>query len=273
MGSIPDSPLGKATRYPEAYDPGLLYPIERAPQRAVIGVGAALPFSGIDRWTAWEATWLDASGRPRVAIVTFDVACTSPRLVESKSVKLWLTSLANARFASPAALASALARDLSAAVGADVDVGVHLPSDWARLLARRDPPGEALDDEVPDALPAAPDVAVLRCAGDDVEETLYTRAFRSLCPVTGQPDYADVVVAYRGARLARPALYAYLMGFRQHPGFHEHCVERIFVDLATACQPQALLVEARFTRRGGVDINPVRAAGRPVHASSPTFRQ
>lgn len=273
MGTIPDSPLGKAARLPDAYDPGLLYPVERAPQRDALGLGAALPFGGVDRWTAWEASWLDALSRPRVAVATFDVPCTSPRLVESKSVKLWLASLAHACFGSAGEFAATLRRDLAAATGADVDASVHLPGDWARTLVRREPEGEPIDDETPTALPGAPDAALLACAGARADETLLMRSFRSVCPVTGQPDAAEVSIAYRGPRIARAALYTYLLGFRQHPGFHEHCVERIFVDLERACRPEALRVEARFTRRGGVDINPLRFRGMTGGARAPTLRQ
>ncbi len=273
MGTIPDSPLGKAARPPQAYDPGLLYPVERAPQRDALGLRGPLPFDGNDRWTAWEATWLDALSRPRVAVAVFDVPCTSPRLVESKSVKLWLASLAHARFATEGEYAAALRRDLAAAVGAVVQVSLHLPGDWARALARREPEGAAIDDETPIALPDAPDAALLACAGERADEVLVMRAFRSVCPVTGQPDTAEVSIAYRGARLERSALYAYLLGFRQHPGFHEHCVERIFVDIDRACAPEALRVEARFARRGGVDINPLRQRGMTGGARAPTLRQ
>ncbi|GIK87578.1 MAG: NADPH-dependent 7-cyano-7-deazaguanine reductase [Betaproteobacteria bacterium] len=273
LGSLGGSPLGRPARVPEAYDAGLLYPVARAPQRAELGLHGALPFGGADRWTAWEATWTDERGRPRVAIATFDVPCTSPRLVESKSVKLWLASLAHVRLPSPDALRALLARDLAGAVGAEVDVAVHLPPAWPRLFARAEPQGLCLDDEQPSALPAAPDAALLQCADDVAEEALYTRAFRAVCPVTGQPDHADVVVTYRGRRLQRAGLYAYLIGFRRHAGFHEHCVERIFADVAAACRPQALRVEARFTRRGGLDINPVRVAGMAGGFSPPTLRQ
>lgn len=273
MGSIPESPLGKATRYPDAYDPALLYPVERAPQREELGLREPLPFGGLDRWTAWEATWLDAGGRPRVAIVTFDVPCTSPRLVESKSVKLWLASLAHERLDGTEALHATLRRDLSRATGADVDVAVHLPPQWSRLHARAMPAGIVVDDEASATLPARPDAELLRSGGNPVDETLVMQTFRSLCPVTGQPDYADIVIGYRGARIDRGSLLAYLIGFRQHPGFHEHCVERIFVDVDHACRPERLRVEARFTRRGGVDINPVRARGLPSTPSVPTLRQ
>jgi 7-cyano-7-deazaguanine reductase len=273
VGFIPDSPLGRPARYPEAYDPALLFAVDRSPQRLALGVGDALPFAGADHWTAWEATWRDGSGRPRVGVVTFDVPCTSPRLVESKSVKLWLASLANERFATPAACADVLAADLRRATGADVDVRVHPPDAWPGVLARAEPPGDVIDDDVPADPPEAPDPALLRQRAGRVEETLRLRSFRSVCPVTAQPDHADVLVSYRGRPLDRSSLAAYLAAFRRHPGFHEHCVEQIFVHVLSACAPDALRVEARFTRRGGIDINPVRARGMSAGSSPPTLRQ
>jgi len=273
VGTIPDSPLGRATRYPDAYDPGLLYPVERAPQRDALGLAGALPFGGADHWTAWEVGWQDAERRPRAGIATFAVPCESPRIVESKSVKLWLASLNHAAFATPADLRLALARDLSAAIGVAIDVALDLPDTWHRH-ARRDLDGESIDDLPPAPPPGLPDHRLLRASGPVVDETLVTHGFRSVCPVTGQPDYATIAIRCRGPRIDRAALVAYLSGFRRHPGFHEHCVERIFVDVQCSCQPAALRVEARFTRRGGVDINPVRASpGLPLAPSAPTFRQ
>jgi 7-cyano-7-deazaguanine reductase len=273
MGRIADSPLGKAARYPDAYDPTLLYPVERAPQREALGLTGALPFDGVDRWTAWEASWLDASGLPRVAIARFAVPCTSPRMVESKSVKLWLVSLNNARFDTPEAFRAALVRDLGAATGATVDVDLDLPAAWP-ALQRGEVAGEAIDYTPPASFPAVPDPSFLRAAGAQVEETLATRTFRSVCPVTGQPDYACMTIRYRGAAIDRRGLLAYLIGYRHHPGFHEHCVESIFVDVLRECRPERLSVEARFTRRGGVDINPFRtSAPADVPRSKPTLRQ
>ncbi len=259
MGTIPDSPLGKATRYPEAYDAGLLYPVDRAPQRQALGLSDSLPFVGFDRWTAWELNWLDQSGRAQVAIATFDVPCTSPRIVESKSVKLWLASLYNERFDSAAAVRDLLVRALAKATGATVEVRLDLPETWERY-ARREADGVSLDDELPGSFPSFPDASLLRAGGANADEALVSRTFRSVCPVTGQPDYACVTLHYRGPRIERPTLVAYLYGYRRHPGFHEHCVERIFVDLQRACAPDRLAVEARFTRRGGVDINPFRTS-------------
>jgi len=273
VGTIPGSPLGRATHYPDAYDPGLLYPVERAPQRDALGLAGDLPFRGADHWTAWEVAWLDAGRRPRAAVATFAVPCESPRIVESKSVKLWLASLNHAIFATVEDLRQALARDLARATGTRIEVAVDLPATWGRH-ARRELGGASLDDESLAAHPDAPDASLLRAAGPAVEETLVTHGFRSVCPVTAQPDYASIAIACRGPRLDPAALAAYLSGYRRHPGFHEHCVERIFVDVLRACGPEALRVEARFTRRGGVDINPVRATpGLPLAPSPPTFRQ
>jgi 7-cyano-7-deazaguanine reductase len=273
VGTIPDSPLGRATRYPDAYDPGLLYAVERAPQRDALGLAGALPFRGADHWTAWEVGWLDPERCPRAGIARFAVPCASPRIVESKSVKLWLASVNHAVFATADELRHALERDLAAAIGVPIDVAVDLPPTWARH-ARGELAGASIDEVAPASRPAAPDASLLRAGTQTADETLVTHGFRSVCPVTGQPDYASIAIACRGPRLDRAALAAYLFGYRLHPGFHEHCVERIFIDIARACGPEALRVEARFTRRGGVDINPVRATpGMPLAPSTPTLRQ
>lgn len=264
MGTLPDSPLGKLTHYADRYDPALLYAVERAPQRDALGLRAPLPlpFSGADAWTAWEANWLDDSGKPQVGVVRFDVPASSPNIVESKSVKLYFTALNGTRFARAADYAATLARDLSAATAADVRVQLIEPRDYA-MLTRVEADGQCIDDlplRAHHAEPLASQLAIA-AGGARVAETLTTRLFRSVCPVTGQPDYATVQIAYRGARIDRQALLAYLVAFRRHPGFHEHCVERIFVDVREACAPEALGVVARFTRRGGIDINPWRRMG------------
>ena len=273
MGTIPDSPLGKATAYPESYDAALLYPVERAPQRESLALDGSLPVPGADRWTAWDVTWLAPGGRPRAAIATFVVPCDSPRIVESKSVKLWLASLYDATFETPAQLRETLARDLSSATGAAVEVTVDLPGTWTRYH-RIEPEGVDLDAESPSRVPGYPDPSLLRAERDAVSETLVTRTFRSVCPVTGQPDYACVRIACTGARIDRAGLFAYLVGYRRHAGFHEHCVERIYVDVMRRCRPAALAVDASFTRRGGIDINPFRASDRAARPPDrPTLRQ
>ena len=276
MGSMTDldfSPLGHTTKYADHYDRGLLFPVERAPLRAQLGIGVVLPFGGVDLWTAYELSWLDTAGKPQVAIATFTLPADSPRLVESKSVKLYLTAFNQTRFAADAEVAARLTRDLSDAAGATVDVALTLPSGFAAL------PHSELAGECLDALPIVvndcePVPEALVVAGPVAAETLCTRLFRSVCPVTGQPDYASVQLAYRGARIDRAGLLRYLVSFRRHPGFHEHCVERIFTDVWRRCGPEVLSVYARFTRRGGIDINPYRTSGSGAPpASARTARQ
>lgn len=267
------SPLGRAVTYAERYDPGLLFAVERAPQRATLDIGAALPFRGADVWTAYEASWLDDDGKPQVAVATFVVPADSPRLVESKSVKLYLTSLNQERFASASVVGATIERDLSSAAGAAVAVTLTLPADFGEFRHEElaghsidaQPLGAARDGLSPESLSAA---------GPVVSESLCSRLFRSVCPVTGQPDYASVRLAYRGARIDRAGLLAYLVSFRRHPGFHEHCVERIFVDVWRRCRPESVSVYARFTRRGGIDINPYRTSGdEPPPPNARTARQ
>lgn len=273
MTDLRDSPLARSAPMPERYDPGLLFPVDRADARAAIGVAAPLPFLGHDAWTAWELAWLDATGRPQVAIGRFEVPAASPRIVESKSVKLYLASLNSERVDSREHLVATVARDLSQAVGAEVRVALALPPAYGGL-AREPMEGASIDAAPLASVPDAPDAARLATTPWDGDETLNTSLFRSVCPVTGQPDHASVSLRYRGPRIDRGSLLAYLASFRRHPGFHEHCVERIFVDVVAACRPHKLAVEARFTRRGGIDINPFRTSESTWRArSAPDVRQ
>lgn len=273
MTDLRDSPLARPTPPPGRYDPGLLFPVERADARAAIGLAPPLPFGGHDAWTAWELAWLDAHGRPQTAVARFEFPAGSPRIVESKSVKLFLASLHDERFESREQVAAAIARDLGRAAGADVRVALALPPAYGGLA--REPMDSASIDQAPlAAVPDAPDASRLATTPWDGDETLHTALFRSVCPVTGQPDYASVSLRYRGPRIDRGSLLAYLAGYRRHPGFHEACVERIFVDVAAACRPHKLAVEARFTRRGGIDINPFRTSEATWRArSAPDVRQ
>jgi len=271
---LADAPLGHPTDYPDTYDAALLFVVPRAPQRADIGIaGGALPFTGGDAWTAYEHTWLEPSGKPRIAILAFTVPVDSPAIVESKSVKLYLGSFAQSRFADAGAMRAVVARDLAHATGAPVAVALVLPEQFA---AERLAPlaGESIDEIAVDCdrYEVAPEL--LRVDDGVVAETLTSDLFRSVCPVTNQPDYASLAIAYRGPRIDRGGLLRYLVSYRHHAGFHEHCVERIFTDLVARCGCAELTVHARFTRRGGIDINPFRTnQGLAVPANVRTARQ
>jgi len=260
--ATPPIPLGREVAYPRHYDPGLLFPIARTLGRAEIGIGDALPFIGHDRWHAYELGWLDGRGKPVVATATLTVPADSPNLVESKSLKLYLNSLNHTRFDSADAVRTRVIADLSASAGAPVDVVFALPA-----MADAVQDGDSIDGlDVEIARYGPPDASLLAAdAGDIVEERLQSALLKSNCPVTGQPDWASLHVAYRGPRIDRVALLRYLVSFRDHAEFHEQCVERVFVDLLARCGCTALSVEARYTRRGGLDINPWRATpGHPA---------
>lgn len=252
--------LGKDVAYPTAYDPGLLFPIPRREARARLGLGEALPFVGVDVWNAYELSWLDSRGKPQVALAELRVPATSPHLIESKSLKLYLNAFAQERLVNAEALRATLVADLSAAAGAPVSVSLIAPTSPQAF------PVTVLPGELIDSLPIAiehygpPDPGLLVAdAAEWGEETLVSHLFRSNCPVTGQPDWASLQIAYAGPRLDRAGLLRYLVSFRTHSDFHEACVERIFLDLLARAAPSKLAVYARFTRRGGLDINPFRA--------------
>ncbi|GIX30418.1 MAG: NADPH-dependent 7-cyano-7-deazaguanine reductase [Porticoccaceae bacterium] len=250
--------LGAPTVYPERYDPELLVALPRARGRQEL---ALLPAAmcGADRWTAWELSWLDSAGKPQAAVGEFLVDCSSPCLVESKSFKLYLNSLNQWRFESEEAVRACLAADLQRAFGAPVEVRLHsLAAVAERGIAV--PPGICLDDLAVSCERYRPDPALLALGEGTVEEEwLHSHLFKSNCPITGQPDWATVIVGYGGRRLDPAALLRYLVSFRLHRAFHEHCVEQIFAELHAFLAPNWLFVEARFTRRGGLDINPWRA--------------
>jgi 7-cyano-7-deazaguanine reductase len=255
------SPLGRATTYPDRYDATLLYRIERSEARAELGIGSALPFSGLDIWTAYELNWLDRRGKPHIAVAEIRIEAQSPAIVESKSLKLYLGSFARERIDTIAALTRRITADLSRTCGAPVKVSL-LASPAALRVA--DLPGESIDSRNGVVEADAPEPTLLRRGTGFVEESLRTALFRSNCPVTGQPDYADVVVHYRGPRIDRTALLKYFISYRRHAAFHETCVERMFIDIALHCRPEQLTVYARFLRRGGIDINPFRSNFEPA---------
>ncbi len=256
MNNLPeDSPLGKPAPYADRYDAALLFPISRRPQRAELGLHGALPFCGADLWTAFELSWLTPRGKPQVAMAHVTVPCETPNLVESKSFKLYLNSFSNSSFASADEVRNRLRTDISEAVwrGAatlsTVGVRLLLPDEFDRE------PVQELD-----GLSLAPELLTAVFDEQPVDEVLTSNLLKSNCPVTGQPDWGSVQIRYSGPQIDQGGLLRYLVSFRNHNEFHEHCVERIFVDIRQRCKPVKLAVYARYTRRGGLDINPFRTS-------------
>jgi 7-cyano-7-deazaguanine reductase len=254
------SPLGKPTTYQAEYAPSLLFPIARQQKREEIGISGTLPFFGVDLWNAYELSWLNARGKPQVAIATFTVPADSPNIIESKSFKLYLNSFNQTRLASPEALTDLLRTDLSDGFGAPVQVKLTMPDVFSNVhMGELD--GLLLDRLDIEVNEYTPNPARLKANHDEamVEESLVSHLLKSNCLVTGQPDWASVQIRYAGAQIDQEGLLQYLIGFRNHNEFHEQCVERIFTDILRQCRPQKLAVYARYTRRGGLDINPWRS--------------
>lgn len=262
-----NSPLGKASAYADQYDASLLFPIPRADKRAEIGINGALPFLGADLWSAFELSWLNVRGKPQVALAHVTIPCETPNLIESKSFKLYLNSFNNTRFTDAAEVQARLRADLSeaawrgAAQAFSVGVRLLLPE-----LFDREPVHELdglnldrLDVECTHYTPA-PELLTATVGEPPVTEVLTSHLLKSNCLITGQPDWASVRIGYSGAQIDQEGLLQYLVSFRNHNEFHEQCVERIFMDIWTRCKPFKLTVYARYTRRGGLDINPFRTS-------------
>ncbi len=257
------NPLGQQTDYVSVYSPELLFPIARADSRRALNIAGDLPFFGQDLWTAYELSWLDLKGKPQVAVAEFLIPCDSEFIIESKSFKLYLNSLNQTRFATWAEVNSLLVKDLSAAAGAPVGVHLYNLGDFAtnplQQLSQLD--GQLLDDLDVEIDSYHPQPDYLQTSADElVDQVFYSHLLKTNCPVTGQPDWASLVIAYKGPAISPESLLRYIVSFREHQDFHEHCVERIYCDIQQRCQPDSLSVYARYTRRGGLDINPFRCS-------------
>ena len=261
------SPLGKASSYVDQYDASLLFPLPRADKRSELGIAGDPPFFGADMWTAFELSWLNPRGKPQLALAHFTVPCESPNIIESKSFKLYLNSFNNTVFADGEAVLTCMRKDVSEALwrGAPVQGSVGL-----RLIAPdlfdREPiyelDGLSLDrlDIACSRYSPAPDLLRITQGEAPVSEVLVSNLLKSNCLVTGQPDWGSVQISYTGDAIDQEGLLQYLVSFRNHNEFHEQCVERIFMDIWTRCKPIKLSVYARYTRRGGLDINPFRTS-------------
>ena len=267
MNTPEQSQLGKSSSYVDQYDAALLFPIARRPKRDEIGLTGTLPFFGADLWTAYELSWLNPRGKPQLALARITVPAESTHIVESKSVKLYLNSFNNSVFADASAVQTRLREDLSAAIWqgeavmSSVGVQLVLPQDFDKE------PVHELDGLNLDRLDLecshyqpAPELLTAQLNEAPVTEALTSQLLKSNCLVTGQPDWGSVRISYTGPQIDQAGLLQYIVSFRNHNEFHEQCVERIFMDIWRACKPSKLEVYARYTRRGGVDINPWRTS-------------
>ena len=252
--------LGQKTEYANHYDATLLQPVPRSLNRDDLELGETLPFQGCDIWTLYEISWLNAKGLPQVAVGEVSIPATSANLIESKSFKLYLHSYNQTRFATWEQVQSTIATDLSNCAGETVSVKLIPVADFenTKIVGMA---GECIDDQDITIDNYEFDAELLKDAASDeiVEEALHSHLLKSNCLITNQPDWGSVEIQYQGAKIDREALLRYLVSFREHNEFHEQCVERIFTDLMQYCNPTKLTVYARYTRRGGLDINPYRS--------------
>ena len=265
--------LGKATNYCSQYNPELLQAVPRSLNRDSLALTSNnLPFSGEDVWYGYELSWLNDKGKPVVAVAEFRFECTSPNIVESKSFKLYLNSFNQTSFSSWQQVEDALIKDLSATAGASASVklfpvnncpALAIPTDTALCI-------DELNIEV-NQYQLAPDIlkTVHQSNAEPVDEYLVSHLLKSNCLITNQPDWASIYIKYSGKKICHESLLKYLISFRQHNEFHEQCVERIFCDLKHFCDIESLSVFARYTRRGGLDINPYRST---IDKKAPTLR-
>lgn len=250
--------LGKETSYNNDYDSSLLFPISRKEKRDEIGVSEPLPFHGVDIWNAYEASWLNPKGKPEVAIVEFYIPCESPDILESKSLKLYFNSFNQTKFSSAEEVRQTIIRDLSKEAKTPVKVRVHSPQVFEGDQLQEFN-GLCLDHLDIEANEYQVNPKLLECTEDVIEEGLYSNLLKSNCLITDQPDWGSVYIHYKGPKINHRSLLKYIISFRQHNEFHEQCIERIFMDLMRECKPEKLTVYGKYTRRGGLDINPFRS--------------
>ncbi len=280
--------LGKETVYKNKYDANLLYPIARLNTRQALLESGSLPFEGIDVWTAYEVSWLNAQGKPQLRLAEFTFSHNTTNIVESKSFKLYLNSFNQTKFASEDEVKRTMLKDLTQAADGEVSVSFYGLDSTGELVID-ELPGYCIDEYNIHVEHYHPEPSLLLSAdfpennalseaeqghgvlgkkankidglGDIVSnELLYSHLLKTNCPVTNQPDWATIFIAYSGKKIHPENLLSYLISFREHQDFHENCVEQIFIDIQQKCQPSSLAVYARYTRRGGLDINPLRCS-------------
>ncbi|WP_273382703.1 NADPH-dependent 7-cyano-7-deazaguanine reductase QueF [Actinobacillus porcinus] len=270
-----DLKLGQKTEYKAEYDRTLLQPVPRALNRDGLGITAQQPFTqGCDIWTAYEISWLNPKGLPQVAIADVEIDFRSENLIESKSFKLYLNSFNQTKFSTFDEVQRIMQQDLSECAKGNVKVRLNPLAFYnAQPIAQLQ--GECIDEQDIEIDDYGFNAAILENSVNEntVEETLVSHLLKSNCLITSQPDWGSVQIHYVGKQIDREKLLRYLVSFRQHNEFHEQCVERIFCDLMTFAKPEKLSVYARYTRRGGLDINPFRSNFETVPQNNRLARQ
>lgn len=249
--------LGKTISHPEEYSAKHLFPIPRGEGRDELMGKTQFSFFGVDIWNAYEVSWLDLAGKPHVAVATIHFDANSKNLIESKSLKLYLNSFNMAKFASKEIVAETIAKDLK--VAAEGQVSIELCMDFSSTSLDC-PPGTCIDHFELTCQDYTPKPHYLVTGNQETKEILHSNLLRTNCPVTGQPDWGTLIIDYSGRQIDAQGLLHYIVSFRKEAGFHENCIERIFVDIMAKCKPGKLSVYGNFTRRGGIDINPFRSS-------------
>lgn len=264
--------LGKTTKYVQTYTPDLLFPVSRTLARSKSNLSEPLPFVGEDIWNGTELSWLNSKGKPQIALAEFRFPCTSPYIVESKSFKLYLNSFNQSSFENQDEVLSTLVNDLTSIVQSEIKVQLLSPHQViGRKLTSFN--GICLDnlDICADTYTVNPEF--LRTSNEIVQESLFSNLLKSNCMATGQPDWGSILIRYRGKKIDHEGLLKYIISYRNHVGFAEHCTEQIFQDIMQMCQPENLTVYARYTKRGGLDINPYRSNFEEWLGNEQHFRQ
>ncbi|AGF48897.1 NADPH-dependent 7-cyano-7-deazaguanine reductase QueF [Candidatus Kinetoplastidibacterium galati] len=257
MGNI--NPLGHDIEYSFKYDPNYLFAI---PRKTI----SKIPMYGLDIWNIYELSWLNNNGKPEIAIAKIEIPSNSLNIIESKSLKLYLNSFNNTNFENINEVKDILNKDISNAIQCPVFIKMITPENFHMLyIEKSSDVGLCIDDievKINIYKPSPELLELSNTSVDVVSETIISRMFRSRCPVTGQPDWASIKIKYKGIKIDHSSILKYIISYRDHLGFHENCIDKIFMDISYTCQPNYLSVYGNFTRRGGIDINPWRTSDR-----------
>lgn len=255
------SALGKKTQYDAFYNPDKLFPILRENQRLDLGItSSALPFFGYDLWNHFEVSWLNEKGKPVIALAEIIFPADTPYLIESKSMKLYFNSFNNTQFKDIETVQKVIKKDIEDRIKAEISIRVKSNVEVEKMTVYASLEGHSIDSLDVTCSVYTVDPSLLLTEDELVTEELCSDLLRSNCLVTGQPDWGSVQVAYTGKKINHASLLQYIVSYRDHTEFGEHCVERLFTDIMKQCQPQRLKVMGCYTRRGGIDINCVRSS-------------